>query len=148
MPLASRFAEGMMMSRTIGVIQARMQSTRLAGKSLEQLLAGNLAAVPESIRTAVRNNGGGHLNHSMFWSIMGPNAQAPRQFTLSNVKSRQVNCMLGFFFIECQIIYLSASHQEFPRRHLYQTKFFVSAKFTPRPCGSRVSVTPMTEMTD
>jgi superoxide dismutase, Fe-Mn family len=46
----------------------------LAGKSLEELLAKNLASVPESIRTAVRNNGGGHLNHSMFWSIMGPNA--------------------------------------------------------------------------
>ena len=46
----------------------------LAGKSLEELLAGNVAGVPESIRTAVRNNGGGHLNHSMFWNIMGPNA--------------------------------------------------------------------------
>jgi Fe-Mn family superoxide dismutase len=30
--------------------------------------------VPESIRTAVRNNGGGHYNHSIFWNIMGPNA--------------------------------------------------------------------------
>ena len=46
----------------------------LAGKSLEQLLAKNAALVPEAIRTAVRNNGGGHLNHSMFWTIMGPNA--------------------------------------------------------------------------
>ncbi|MCC7174745.1 MAG: superoxide dismutase [Bryobacterales bacterium] len=46
----------------------------LAGKSLEELLRNNLAAVPESIRTAVRNNGGGHLNHSMFWQIMGPKA--------------------------------------------------------------------------
>jgi Fe-Mn family superoxide dismutase len=46
----------------------------LAGKPIEALLANNLAAVPESIKTAVRNNGGGHLNHSMFWNIMGPNA--------------------------------------------------------------------------
>ncbi|MEZ5353898.1 MAG: superoxide dismutase [Bryobacteraceae bacterium] len=46
----------------------------LAGKSLEELLADNCAAVPEAIRTAVRNNGGGHANHAMFWSIMGPNA--------------------------------------------------------------------------
>jgi Fe-Mn family superoxide dismutase len=46
----------------------------LAGKSLEHLLANNAALVPESLRTAVRNNGGGHLNHSMFWTIMGPNA--------------------------------------------------------------------------
>jgi superoxide dismutase, Fe-Mn family len=42
----------------------------LQGKSVEQLLAGNLAAVPEAIRTAVRNNGGGHANHTLFWKIM------------------------------------------------------------------------------
>lgn len=46
----------------------------LAGKSLEELLASNCAVAPESIRTAVRNHGGGHLNHSMFWQIMGPPA--------------------------------------------------------------------------
>ena len=45
----------------------------LANKSLEELLANNCAIVPENIRTAVRNNGGGHANHSMFWLIMGPN---------------------------------------------------------------------------
>jgi superoxide dismutase, Fe-Mn family len=44
----------------------------LAGKSIEQILANNCAAVPENIRTAVRNNGGGHVNHSMFWKIMSP----------------------------------------------------------------------------
>src|ERR1700684_3227539 len=42
----------------------------LAGKSIEELLANNCAIVPEAIRTAVRNNGGGHANHSMFWTIM------------------------------------------------------------------------------
>ena len=46
----------------------------LAGKSIEELLANNCAIVPENIRTAVRNNGGGHINHSMFWTIMGPGA--------------------------------------------------------------------------
>jgi superoxide dismutase, Fe-Mn family len=46
----------------------------LANKSIEELLANNCAIVPENIRTAVRNNGGGHINHSMFWQIMGPNA--------------------------------------------------------------------------
>jgi len=45
----------------------------LAGKSVEELLANNCAIVPENIRTAVRNNGGGHANHSMFWTIMAPN---------------------------------------------------------------------------
>jgi Fe-Mn family superoxide dismutase len=48
------------------------KAPNLQGKSLEELL-GNLDAVPEGIRTAVRNNGGGHWNHSMFWQIMGPN---------------------------------------------------------------------------
>ena len=44
----------------------------LASKTVEELLANNCAAVPESIRTAVRNNAGGHINHSMFWQIMAP----------------------------------------------------------------------------
>jgi len=44
----------------------------LASKSIEELLANNCAIVPENIRGPVRNNGGGHWNHSMFWQIMGP----------------------------------------------------------------------------
>jgi len=44
----------------------------LAGKTVEELLANNCAIVPEAIRTAVRNNAGGHINHSMFWQIMAP----------------------------------------------------------------------------
>ncbi|MBI2485844.1 MAG: superoxide dismutase [Deltaproteobacteria bacterium] len=43
----------------------------LQGKSVEDLLK-NLSAIPEDIRNAVRNNGGGHLNHSMFWPMMSP----------------------------------------------------------------------------
>lgn len=46
----------------------------LQNKSIEELLKGNLAIVPEAIKTAVKNNGGGHLNHSMFWQIMAPKA--------------------------------------------------------------------------
>ena len=48
------------------------KAPELAGKSLEELLANNCAIVPEAIRTAVRNNGGGHWNHSLFWELMGP----------------------------------------------------------------------------
>ncbi|MGO4516333.1 superoxide dismutase [Terriglobus sp. 2YAB30_2] len=44
----------------------------LGSKSPEELVAG-LASVPEDIRTVVRNNGGGHVNHTMFWEIMKPN---------------------------------------------------------------------------
>jgi Fe-Mn family superoxide dismutase len=43
----------------------------LASKSIEDLVS-DLSAVPEAIRGAVRNNGGGHANHSLFWTVMGP----------------------------------------------------------------------------
>ena len=46
----------------------------LASRSLDELLGNHLALVPESIRTAVRNNGGGVANHNIFWEVMGPNA--------------------------------------------------------------------------
>src|SRR6185312_5124170 len=54
--------------------KALESASNLAGKSLEELLANNCAIVPENIRTAVRNNGGGHANHSFFWPILGPKA--------------------------------------------------------------------------
>ena len=44
----------------------------LADKSAEELVK-NPSAIPEDIKAAVRNNGGGHVNHTMFWEIMGPN---------------------------------------------------------------------------
>ena len=43
----------------------------LASRTIEQLV-GDLGSLPDSIRTAVRNNGGGHFNHSLFWTVMGP----------------------------------------------------------------------------
>ena len=45
----------------------------LASKSAEELLK-NLAAIPEDVRTVLRNNAGGHANHSLFWTVMGPGA--------------------------------------------------------------------------
>src|SRR5262245_25349654 len=45
----------------------------LQSKSIEDLLGG-INSIPEDIRTVVRNNGGGHANHSMFWQIMAPKA--------------------------------------------------------------------------
>ncbi len=45
---------------------------QIANKSLEELLASNLAIVPENIKTPVRNNAGGHHNHSLFWQILNP----------------------------------------------------------------------------
>ena len=49
------------------------KAPELADKSLDDLLR-NLNSVPEAVRTAVRNNGGGHWNHSQFWKTMAPNA--------------------------------------------------------------------------
>ena len=55
-------------------LNAALESApELQGKSVEDLIA-DLNSVPESIRTAVRNNGGGHANHSLFWETIGPNA--------------------------------------------------------------------------
>lgn len=54
--------------------KALESASGLADHSIEQLLADGCAAVPESIRTAVRNNGGGHANHTLFWQIMAPKA--------------------------------------------------------------------------
>ena len=54
------------------VNEALADKPELAKKSIEDLIS-DLSAVPEDIRTVVRNNGGGHANHSFFWQIMGPN---------------------------------------------------------------------------
>ena len=54
-------------------LNAALESApELQSKSVEELIA-DLDSVPESIRTAVRNNGGGHANHSLFWEVIGPN---------------------------------------------------------------------------
>jgi Fe-Mn family superoxide dismutase len=51
--------------------QALEGHSDLAAKSVEDLVAG-LESIPQAIRTAVRNHGGGHANHSLFWTVMGP----------------------------------------------------------------------------
>ncbi|HYG76924.1 MAG TPA: superoxide dismutase [Planctomycetota bacterium] len=56
--------------------------------SIEELLANKCAKVPEAIRQAVINNGGGHANHSLFWTVLGPNAGGEPTGTLGDaVKS-------------------------------------------------------------
>ncbi|WP_054026461.1 superoxide dismutase [Bacillus sp. FJAT-28004] len=55
-------------------LNAALESApELQSKSIEELIS-DLASVPEAIRTAVRNNGGGHANHSLFWETIAPNA--------------------------------------------------------------------------
>ena len=55
----------------INKVNAALEGTDLADKSICDLVS-NLNDVPENIRGAVRNNGGGHANHSLFWTVMGP----------------------------------------------------------------------------
>jgi Fe-Mn family superoxide dismutase len=55
---------------------AAKDHTALASMPLQELLR-NLGELPESVRTVVRNNGGGHANHTMFWQIMGPGGGMP-----------------------------------------------------------------------
>lgn len=66
--------------------------SNLASKSIEELL-GDLDSVPESIRTAVRNNGGGYANHSLFWQIMGPDGGGSPSGTLADA----INAAFGSF---------------------------------------------------
>src|SRR5208283_2131735 len=56
------------------VNKALESAPELADKTVQELLASNLAIVPDAIKTAVRNNGGGHANHSLFWTLLAPNA--------------------------------------------------------------------------
>ncbi len=58
----------------------------LAGKSPEELIK-DLNAIPEDIKAAVRNNGGGHVNHTMFWEIMGPGGGEPTGPLLDAINS-------------------------------------------------------------
>ncbi|MEN6533196.1 MAG: superoxide dismutase [Bryobacteraceae bacterium] len=56
--------------------KAIAQSPELGSKSIEELMA-SLSSVPETIRTAVRNNGGGHINHSLFWKVLKKSGGKP-----------------------------------------------------------------------
>jgi superoxide dismutase, Fe-Mn family len=63
-------------------LNAAIQGTNLGEHSIEELMR-NLNDVPENIRTAVQNNGGGHANHSLFWTIMAPGAGGEPQGELA-----------------------------------------------------------------
>ena len=73
-------------------LNAAIEGTDLAGQSIEDILA-NLDSAPEDIRTAVRNNGGGYANHSLFWSIMSPDGGGEPQGALADA----INSAFGSF---------------------------------------------------
>jgi Fe-Mn family superoxide dismutase len=56
----------------IDKVNAALEGTDFADKPIEEVIK-NLDKIPSDKRTAVRNNGGGHINHSLFWTVMGPN---------------------------------------------------------------------------
>jgi Fe-Mn family superoxide dismutase len=72
---------------------ALKSAPELEGKTIEELLANNLAIVPEAIRTAVRNNGGGHYNHTLFWQLMSPAGGGAPVGNLANA----INAAFGSF---------------------------------------------------
>ena len=67
----------------------------LEAKDVEALIA-DLAAVPESVRTVVRNNGGGHANHSLFWTILGPNKGGAPSGALAEAIARDLGSFEAF----------------------------------------------------
>ena len=67
-------------------VNKALEGTEWADRPIEQVL-GTLDLIPEDKRTAVRNNGGGHANHSLFWSIMKPNGGGEPSGTLADAIS-------------------------------------------------------------
>jgi superoxide dismutase, Fe-Mn family len=65
--------------------KALESAPNLQSKTIEELLAGNLAVVPDAIKTAVRNNGGGHANHSLFWKLLSAKAGGAPTGEIANV---------------------------------------------------------------
>lgn len=70
-------------------VNTALEGSELANLSIEELCR-SLDRVPENIRTAVRNNGGGHANHSLFWQIMGPNAGGEPKADLAQAISSEL----------------------------------------------------------
>ena len=67
----------------------------LLSKSVEEVIS-NLDAVPESARTAVRNNGGGHANHSLFWQILSPNGGGEPTGELAEAINKKFGSLANF----------------------------------------------------
>jgi Fe-Mn family superoxide dismutase len=61
--------------------------TNYQGKPIDELIS-DLDALPEAIRTVVRNNGGGHANHSLFWTLLTPNYKGPSDLMVSKLDEK------------------------------------------------------------
>jgi Fe-Mn family superoxide dismutase len=76
-------------------LNAAIEGTDLGSKSVEDLIA-DMNAVPENIRGAVRNNGGGHANHSLFWTVMSPNGGGEPSGELADAINAEFGSFDGF----------------------------------------------------
>ena len=76
----------------VAKLNAAIEGTDLGNQSIEALIS-NLDAVPESIRGAVQNNGGGHANHSLFWKILDPEGSSAPEGELAAA----INTTFGSF---------------------------------------------------
>ena len=76
--------------------KALESAPELGSKSVEELLANNCAAVPDAIKTAVRNNGGGHANHSLFWNLMSKSGGGAPKGEIENVITSNFNSFDAF----------------------------------------------------
>jgi len=76
-------------------LNAAIEGTDLGNQSIEKLVA-NIEMVPEKIRTVVRNNGGGHANHSLFWTIMGKGKGGEPTGDLAKAIDKELNGFAAF----------------------------------------------------
>ena len=79
----------------VSKVNAALQGSNLGEKSIEELIA-DLNGVPEAARGAVRNNGGGHANHSLFWSVMSPDGGGEPTGDLADAISLEFGSFDGF----------------------------------------------------
>jgi len=73
----------------VSKVNDAIKGTEWENKSIEEVIS-NLSQVPENIRTAVRNNGGGHVNHSLFWTVMAPGAGGTPSGELASAIDSQI----------------------------------------------------------
>jgi Fe-Mn family superoxide dismutase len=71
------------------------KAPELAGKSLEELIS-NLDSAPDEVRTIVRNHGGGHYNHSLFWKFMSPEGGGQPSGELADALTAKYSDFQGF----------------------------------------------------
>jgi Fe-Mn family superoxide dismutase len=76
-------------------LNAALESTEYSSWSADDLIT-KLNELPDSVKTAVQNNGGGHVNHSLFWSVMAPNAGGEPEGTLATAIDRSFGSFSGF----------------------------------------------------